>query len=182
MDLLQHRKELAFALQIIMNNLQGPMSVLEIGIYEGATFRIWQAISSRNAILVGVDVSDKTGGCFANDKRISLIFGDSHDSMVVKKVKDLFLKEIDLLFIDADHSYEGVKSDHMNYGPLVRKGGVIVFHDTRRKAGPSGLAPHGCGVFAFWRELIDMNVVQEFYEVCCTANSAKQMGTGIIVK
>jgi predicted O-methyltransferase YrrM len=36
---------------------------------------------------------------------------------------------IDLLFIDADHSYKGVSSDWRNWSPFVRKGGLIVFHD-----------------------------------------------------
>ncbi len=35
----------------------------------------------------------------------------------------------DLLFIDADHSYEGVSSDWRNWSPFVKKGGIIVFHD-----------------------------------------------------
>ena len=38
--------------------------------------------------------------------------------------------DIDFLFIDGDHSYEGVKKDFEMYSPFVRKGGLIVFHDT----------------------------------------------------
>jgi predicted O-methyltransferase YrrM len=37
--------------------------------------------------------------------------------------------KVDFLFIDADHSYEGVKKDFEMYSPLVRKGGIIAFHD-----------------------------------------------------
>jgi predicted O-methyltransferase YrrM len=38
-------------------------------------------------------------------------------------------RKVDFLFIDADHSYEGVKKDFEMYSPLVRKGGIIAFHD-----------------------------------------------------
>jgi len=38
--------------------------------------------------------------------------------------------DIDLLFIDGDHSYEACLADWRAYGPLVRKGGVVAFHDT----------------------------------------------------
>ena len=38
-------------------------------------------------------------------------------------------RKIDLLFIDADHSYAGVKQDFNMYSPLVRKGGIIALHD-----------------------------------------------------
>jgi len=36
---------------------------------------------------------------------------------------------IDLLFIDGDHSYEGVKADWAAYAPLLAPGATVVFHD-----------------------------------------------------
>jgi len=36
---------------------------------------------------------------------------------------------IDLLFIDADHSYRAVSTDWKDWSPFVRKGGIIAFHD-----------------------------------------------------
>lgn len=38
-------------------------------------------------------------------------------------------KMIDFLFIDADHSYEGVSDDWENWSPFVIRGGIIAFHD-----------------------------------------------------
>lgn len=48
---------------------------------------------------------------------------------------------IDLLFIDADHSYEGVSADWKNWSPFVRKGGIIAFHDyyVKKKGGHPGV-------------------------------------------
>jgi len=37
---------------------------------------------------------------------------------------------IDLLFIDGDHSYEGVKHDWDAFTPFVRPFGLVIFHDT----------------------------------------------------
>lgn len=37
---------------------------------------------------------------------------------------------IDLLFIDGDHTYEGVKRDWELFVPFVRPFGIVVFHDT----------------------------------------------------
>jgi len=37
---------------------------------------------------------------------------------------------IDMLFIDGDHSYEGVKGDWEMFSPFVRPFGVVIFHDT----------------------------------------------------
>jgi predicted O-methyltransferase YrrM len=48
---------------------------------------------------------------------------------------------IDLLFIDADHSYEAVSADWKNWSPFVRKGGIIAFHDyyVKKQGGHQGV-------------------------------------------
>jgi cephalosporin hydroxylase len=33
------------------------------------------------------------------------------------------------IFVDGDHSYEGVKQDIINYFPLLKSGGIMMFHD-----------------------------------------------------
>jgi hypothetical protein len=38
-------------------------------------------------------------------------------------------RAVDLLFIDGDHRYEGVRADFLAYRRFVREGGVIAFHD-----------------------------------------------------
>lgn len=46
---------------------------------------------------------------------------------------DFFVRQdiqIDFLFIDGDHSYEGVKSDFELYSNLLSPKGIIVLHDT----------------------------------------------------
>lgn len=44
--------------------------------------------------------------------------------------------EINLLVIDGDHSYEGVKADFENYFPLVVEGGYVIFDDYNAKEWP----------------------------------------------
>ena len=55
---------------------------------------------------------------------------NSHNLDTLNKVKRILAdRPIDLLFIDGDHTYVGVKMDFEMYRPLVRKGGIIAFHD-----------------------------------------------------
>jgi predicted O-methyltransferase YrrM len=56
--------------------------------------------------------------------------------------------KLDFLFIDGDHTYEGVKKDFEMYSPLVRKGGLIAFHDICKH--PPQL---NCTVDKFWNEI-----------------------------
>lgn len=53
-----------------------------------------------------------------------LFIGDSHDPVVIEAVRKH--GPFDFLFIDGDHSYEGVKADWENYGPMAK---VVGFHD-----------------------------------------------------
>ena len=45
-------------------------------------------------------------------------------------------KGIDILFIDGDHSYEGVASDLRLFAPKLRLGGYLVCHDYQRESLP----------------------------------------------
>lgn len=76
-----------------------------------------------------------------------LIRKDSKDPLLLEFLQ-LKLREFDLLFIDGDHSYEGVKADFNNYSPFVRSGGIIAFHDICEHAPETG-----CEVKRFWDEL-----------------------------
>ena len=46
------------------------------------------------------------------------------------QVAENWTKTIDILFIDGDHSYDGVKRDWDLFAPHVREFGVVIFHDT----------------------------------------------------
>jgi predicted O-methyltransferase YrrM len=77
-----------------------------------------------------------------------LLREDSHKEETVRKLKDILGGGmIDLLFIDGDHRYEGVRKDFEMYSPLVRKGGIIAFHDIC--PGPPDAVG---GVPSFWKE------------------------------
>jgi len=65
-------------------------------------------------------------------------------------------QRFDALFIDGDHSEEGVAADFEMYGPLVRKGGIIGFHDIvadvfQRYGRPTPSSTGG--VPRFWQKL-----------------------------
>ena len=45
---------------------------------------------------------------------------------------------LDFVFIDADHSYQGCKSDIINWLPTLKKGGLLGGHDYDNKKYPFG--------------------------------------------
>jgi cephalosporin hydroxylase len=160
---IQVRSELRDFL-LLMRALK-PRAVVEIGTARGGTLFLFTRVAAPDAILVSVDLSSQKdlrfgGGdvsgrrplfeAFALDEqRVHFLTGDSHAPDVREGV-ELMLdgREVDLLFIDGDHTAEGVRSDFELYRDLVRQGGVIAFHDI--VDGKKSLVG---GVPDFWRSV-----------------------------
>ena len=124
----------------------GVKSYLEIGCRHGDTFHAVGRVLPKGSLLVAVDLpgarSGKcTGGKFpGSDKALHyaasdlkkrgqnavVIIGDSHSGEVIKAISKY--SPFDAIFIDGDHSFEGVRADWRNYGLM---GTLIAFHDIR---------------------------------------------------
>ncbi len=123
-----------------------PKTVLEIGTFRGGTLYLWTRLAQPDATIVSVDLpGGKFGGGyprvrtplyrqFAGERqKLHLLRANSHDTASLEKVEALFgHSSVDFLFLDGDHTYEGVKRDWEMYSPLVRKEGIIAFHDVAR--------------------------------------------------
>jgi predicted O-methyltransferase YrrM len=76
-----------------------------------------------------LEPSETVGSAYRNTEyssRIRQLYGDS-------KTLDYtpYVGKVDFVFIDADHTYDGVKSDTGKAFELLRPGGVIVWDDYR---------------------------------------------------
>lgn len=154
---IQVREEISEFLKILSR--RPPSVVLEIGTENGGTFFLLASVSAPDAFIMSLDLpADRSYAAwrenlyraFARDRqKIELVRGDSHDSATFEKVQEqLAGRQLDLLFIDGDHGYEGVKKDFEMYSPLVAPDGIIAFHDI--VDGPEAAVG---GVPKFWREL-----------------------------
>jgi predicted O-methyltransferase YrrM len=156
----QIRSELMQLVQIVVD--MRPERVLEIGTCAGGTLFLWCHVAAPDATIISVDLPHGRFGAgyspariplykrFALPKqKLSLVRGDSHAAETLERVQKLVGRQpLDFLFIDGDHTYEGVKKDFEMYSPLVKKGGAIAFHD---------ISPHPRGwggeVPRFWNEI-----------------------------
>ena len=124
-------------------------NILEIGVFEGGTVLAWREVFPE-AYILGIDIGIGTDELreLAKKNRIELMLTtDSHDYKTLEKIKD---KSFDFLFIDGDHSYAGVKKDFKMYSPLVKKGGIVVFHDIKDTQRHRDI---NCFVADFWKEI-----------------------------
>jgi predicted O-methyltransferase YrrM len=56
------------------------------------------------------------------------VLGDSKSNDMLEYIKSLGIK-FDFIFIDGDHSYEGVKNDYEKYKQFLAHDGYMAFHD-----------------------------------------------------
>lgn len=100
--------------------------ILEIGVRQGfSTACFLLGLEKNGGHLYSVDIRDYCVQLFPNNPLWTFIEGDSRSPDIESKIPN----QLDVLFIDGDHSYEGVQSDLATYGPMVKHGGSIILHD-----------------------------------------------------
>lgn len=162
-------------------------SVCEIGSYNGGTLFLFARVCRPDVKILSVDL--KYGPGFRQaflrfalpGQEIRCLEGDSHSAAARDRAAAYFGGEkIDFLFIDGDHSYDGVKADFELFSPMVRPGGVVAFHDINpdfnARGKPNGGAISG-EVPRFWSEI--RGRYAETRELVQADNWTDQDGAGI---
>lgn len=137
-------------------------TVAEIGTAGGGTLYLLSRLAADDATIISIDLpgnpfdwgySDADVERFRSyrrpGQRLSLVRADSQaDSTRDDVVRELKGRDLDLLLIDGDHSYSGVKRDFELYAPLVAPGGLVIFHDILHHPGAEDVQ-----VDVLWDEL-----------------------------
>ena len=113
-----------------------PKQILEIGAFQGGTLSLFSQVAPSDCRILSVDIAYQTQHCLAyknfthGKQQITCFSGDSSSQNTLSRVKRWTKsRPLDVLFIDGNHSLKGVSADFDLYSPLVRPGGLIIFHD-----------------------------------------------------
>lgn len=129
-----------------------PHNILEIGC-KGATFFMFNRFSTGKKI--AIDIDNKCLNYlhfFTYDEDFTFINENSQEIGTYDKVKNI-CDSFDFIFIDGDHSYEGVKRDFELYKNLLSPRGYIGFHDIDPNHIYKDYADGAGQVYKFWQEL-----------------------------
>ncbi len=126
-----------FALAHLSSTLKRGAHIVELGSYLGRSASFLLAGLKHNATLTCIDTWQNEGmsegirdtyPCFIQNMRPY-----DGEYFAIKGKTEVVAREwttnIDLLFIDADHSYEGCIADCKNWIPFVNPAGWICMHD-----------------------------------------------------
>ena len=162
--------------------------ICEIGTFRGGTFYLWCKAATEDATLISIDLPSKSwDGEFSYARRsfyqefskspeqkLHFLAADSHRKSTQEMLSDLLKsKQLDFLFIDGDHSYEGAKADFDLYKPFVRPGGIVVFHDILPRAEFPNIE-----VYRLWDELKTQYPYQEI--IAQEGEFSNFIGIGVI--
>jgi hypothetical protein len=100
--------------------------VFEIGVYEGASIRLWKEYF-KNAEIYALEVLSKRRGMFEGEERINLVIGDS-----VKKSSYTNLPlDFDIIIDDGSHRPEDQFETFKLANLHLRQGGLYIIEDVR---------------------------------------------------
>jgi|CXWL01.1.fsa_nt_gi predicted O-methyltransferase YrrM len=120
-------------------NLEPGQIYLEIGVAYGASLSVACIAAMDGVNIYGIDVIDQSGRADNIQKMLDLYdrkfthFFINSDSQM--EAKGWNRGPIDVLYIDGDHSPEGVMRDLISWLPRVKNGGKIIFDDYNDKTG-----------------------------------------------
>ena len=161
LGMIQNRPEITGAAEFFKS--MNVKNFMEIGTDQGGTFAIWSKLSE-DGIRISLDLPHGTYGVDTYDvnqrdahlkslgSNVRMIHGDSHSEEMQSLISSLLKEgELDFLFIDGDHTYEGVKKDYEDYKKYVKSGGWIGFHDIKDTEFHRNA---NCRVDILWNELV----------------------------
>ena len=142
---MQDERELLDMVRLVER--RQPRVIVEIGTRSGGTLFAWVRASRAADLVISIDLPDgQFGGGydrrrsrlyaeFAADRphtRMVMVRADSHAASTIVAVREMLAgRGVDFLFIDGDHTYDGVRRDFDDYGAFVAPGGIIAMHDIR---------------------------------------------------
>jgi len=177
-----YRKNISMQIPLEIENLQltvtnhNPKVIVEIGTANGGTLARWLEIPSAETIIsidypVGIHggqgfeertyvISDAVEQSNLTKKEFYAVNGNSKDPYLINRVNELLNgRKIDFLFIDGDHTYEGVKGDFEIYKQFLSDDAIVGFHDIINS---EYHIQHNCYVSKFWNELKEEYECKEF--------------------
>jgi predicted O-methyltransferase YrrM len=126
-NILQKKEEFLDFIQWLYKNLKNKRNFLEIGTNSGGTSSVFLKMFE-NGVSIDLERCQNTKELKEINPNFIQFIGDSGARDIFNSVS---YKLYDMIFIDADHTMEGVRRDYLQYKDLLAEDGIIVFHDIR---------------------------------------------------
>ena len=124
------------------SHASGRRCLVEIGVWHGVTTRRLRAVMASDGILYAVDpypverlgISLQRQIAHCEVGRVSngrVEWVRETGAAVARGLAAKLVGRVEFVFIDGDHSYDGLRADWEGWSKLVAPGGLIALHDSR---------------------------------------------------
>jgi predicted O-methyltransferase YrrM len=159
----------------LSKHAEGKQCALEIGTYMGVSGNLIASAISDEGLLhcldpfpdrngrknPGLEMAERDLKRNKVERKVVFLNGFSSDPEIVAQIP----MELDFIFVDGDHSLDGIRNDWRIVSERLTKGGVVCLHDA---VVPSGATPAGFGSEIFYRDVISVDSLFEAVEECHT--------------
>lgn len=119
----------------------GRKRLVEVGVWHGVTTSRLRAAMARDGVLLAVDPFPVGRLGFSTQRQIARKETAKVANGIIRWVRStgveaarnqssLDLGPVDFIFIDGDHSFDGLRSDWEAWSPLIAPGGIVMLHDS----------------------------------------------------
>lgn len=159
----QNINEFYYYCRLLKDCFKRPITYVEIGSRQGGSLYMASRFIKNQSKIISIDLPNAAWGFEGTEEELyniikllrvdgfnaHVILADSQKSETKIKLIQLIDNEgIDVLFIDADHTFKGVQNDWNMYFDLVNNNGLIVFHDIIKNE-----SNHGVEVYKLWETI-----------------------------
>lgn len=120
---------------------RGKHYLVEIGVWHGVTTKIMRSHMSEDGVLFAIDpfprgrlgvsfqqsIAHREVGKIRRGK-VKWIRAGGREALLLAEEEGM--SSVDFIFIDGDHSFEGLREDWELWAPTIRGGGIVALHDS----------------------------------------------------
>ena len=106
-----------------------PINILEIGVLNGGSLRMWKDYFHPDSTLVGIDIDPRCKQHEDGDSDINVRIGDQSNPIFLQKLIDEF-GEFDLVIDDGSHHVDHVHKTFEFLYPKIANNGIYLIEDT----------------------------------------------------
>jgi len=135
--------------EVLKSHATGKKRLVEIGVFHGVNTRIFREVMASDAVLFAIDpfprfffgmrglgwalriAHREVSKC--RNGRVVWIESTGHEAINDPRVQPYL--PVDFIFIDGDHSWEGIKGDWESWREHIMPGGIVCLHDTQNRPG-----------------------------------------------
>jgi predicted O-methyltransferase YrrM len=124
----------------LISHARGKKRLAEIGVWEGGTTRRLREVMAPDATIHAIDPYPPGRSGISYQKLIAAgeVAAVSNGRVVwlrqtgaeAAQNRSVLEAPFDFVFVDGDHTYEGLRRDWEGWSPLVAPGGIVALHDS----------------------------------------------------